>query len=92
MKEIMKRELERLEAKIFMYKEEIEMDCKNIKRKQEENDIYSILKISEIIKEETQKLLVIKEILKEFKVIAVEEKELFIKAQELEDEINKIVE
>ena len=91
MKEIMKEELKNLETKIKFYKDEIELDLSYIKRVQDKNNIEVILKHSRYIKETQEKLLTIKAILKEFQILAVEEKELFVKAQELEEIINKLV-
>lgn len=91
MKEIMKRELTNLEAKIAYYENEIKNDMNYVKSMHEKNNIDGVIKHSQYIKETQEKLLIIREILKEFKVLAVEEKELFITIQELEDKITKIV-
>lgn len=91
MKEIMKDELKNLETRIEFYKNEIELDMDYIKRMQEKNNIDAILKHSQYIKVSQEKLLTIKAILKEFEILAVEEKELFVKIQELEGIINKLV-
>ena len=93
MKEIMRDELKRLEAKIMDYKDEIELDLIDIKimSGEKEKCIEGVLRHSRYIKETQEKLLTIKAILKEFQILAIEEKELFVKIQELEEIINKLV-